>query len=54
MTLTRSLVALLAAATASQARTPVGFEPASNAELIVEYNGVVAINGAVVPRNGMH
>jgi hypothetical protein len=44
-------LALVAAATISQARTPPGFLPATQNDLIVEYNGFIAMSGAVVPRN---
>ncbi|KAK0720492.1 phosphatidylethanolamine-binding protein [Lasiosphaeris hirsuta] len=46
-----SLAGLLAVATLALARTPAGFQPASNVDLIVEYNGVTPLNGVVVPRN---
>ncbi|KAK0754821.1 phosphatidylethanolamine-binding protein [Schizothecium vesticola] len=45
------LSALLATATLSLARTPPGFLPATTADLIVEYNGVIPLNGIEVPRN---
>jgi len=46
-----SLVVLAAAAAVSHARTPPGFLPATQTDLIVEYNGFIAMSGAVVPRN---
>ncbi|KAK0635437.1 phosphatidylethanolamine-binding protein [Bombardia bombarda] len=44
------LAALVAAATVSLARTPDGFQPASNADLIVAYGNATAPDGAVVAR----
>ncbi|KAK3359251.1 phosphatidylethanolamine-binding protein [Lasiosphaeria hispida] len=51
MMVPRSLAGLLAVATLALARTPAGFRPASNVDLIVEYNGVTPLNGVVVARN---
>ncbi|KAK1760747.1 PEBP-like protein [Echria macrotheca] len=50
MVSTKCLAGLLAAATLVSARTPSGFTPGSTTDLIVIYNGVVAMNGAVIPR----
>lgn len=44
----------LVAATTALARTPEGFTPASNTDLIVEYSGFAPLNGAVVSRSGNH
>ncbi|KAK0626659.1 phosphatidylethanolamine-binding protein [Immersiella caudata] len=41
----------MAAATVSHARTPPGFLPATQNDLIVEFNGFIAMSGTVVPRN---
>ncbi|KAK5662781.1 hypothetical protein OQA88_6189 [Cercophora sp. LCS_1] len=41
-----SVAGLITIATLATARTPPGFTPASNVDLIVEYNGVVPQNGA--------
>ncbi|KAK1835845.1 PEBP-like protein [Podospora conica] len=45
------LSAVLATATLTLARTPPGFQPATTADLIVDYNGVIPLNGIEVPRN---
>ena len=52
MQLPRILAILVTAATTSLARTPDGFQPASDVDLIVLYNTVPALNGAVMIRNG--
>ncbi|KXX81764.1 CEN-like protein 1 [Madurella mycetomatis] len=46
----RCLAALLAA-TAVLARTPDGFAPSSDTDLVVEYRGFAPLNGVVVSRN---
>lgn len=51
MAIAQTLAALVAAASVVVARTPQGFQPASTVDLIVEYGGVVPLNGVVVPRN---
>ncbi|KAK0728265.1 phosphatidylethanolamine-binding protein, partial [Lasiosphaeria miniovina] len=43
-------VALVAAAAVSMARTPDGFQPGSTTDLIVDYNGITALNGAVISK----
>jgi hypothetical protein len=48
--LSKSFAVLVAAATVSLAKTPTGFEPASNTDLIVEYSNLAALNGAVVSK----
>lgn len=40
-------LAVLASATLASAATPAGFQPASNTELIVSYNGQTQQNGVV-------
>ncbi|KAK3308679.1 phosphatidylethanolamine-binding protein [Chaetomium strumarium] len=44
-------LAILLAATTAVARTPDGFAPASDTDLIVEYNGFAALNGVVVSKS---
>ncbi|KAK4110694.1 PEBP-like protein, partial [Canariomyces notabilis] len=44
-------LAVLVAATAAMGQTPEGFTPASDTSLIVDYRGVVPLNGTVVSRN---
>jgi hypothetical protein len=47
------LAAVLAAVVAGcLAKTPSGFEPASNADLVVEFAGVAGLNGAVLSKEG--
>ncbi|KAM7221745.1 hypothetical protein V8F06_002953 [Rhypophila decipiens] len=50
MIFSKSLAVLATAASLSLAATPDGFEPASEADLIVIYNSTTVLNGAVVPR----
>jgi hypothetical protein len=45
-------LAILLAVTTAVARTPAGFDPASDTDLIVEYNGFAALNGVVVSKSG--
>ncbi len=45
--------AALVAATTVLARTPSGFTPSSNTDLVVEYNGFVPLNGVVISKSGM-
>ncbi|KAK4241222.1 phosphatidylethanolamine-binding protein [Achaetomium macrosporum] len=44
-------LAILLAATTAVARTPAGFAPASDTDLIVEYNGFAPLNGAVISKS---
>ncbi|KAK4042918.1 CEN-like protein 1 [Parachaetomium inaequale] len=46
----KCLAALVAAATVL-ARTPAGFTPSSETDLVVEYNGFAPLNGVVVSRS---
>lgn len=49
--LTHSTTAVLvAAATVSLAMTPPNFAPASTTDLFVNFNGIAALNGAVVAK----
>lgn len=48
----QSVAVLVAAVTLACAKTPSGFQPASNTDLIVEYSNVAALNGAVVSKEG--
>ncbi|OIW29903.1 PEBP-like protein [Coniochaeta ligniaria NRRL 30616] len=50
MVLSRSAAVLVAAVTGCLAKTPAGFEPASNTDLIVEFSSIAALNGAVLPK----
>jgi hypothetical protein len=52
MMLSQSLAVLVASAAVSLAKTPAGFEPASNTDLIVEFSNIAALNGAVLPKEG--
>ncbi|KAH8908742.1 hypothetical protein BR93DRAFT_936344 [Coniochaeta sp. PMI_546] len=52
MVLYRSAAVLVAAVTTCLAKTPAGFEPASNNDLIVEFSSIAALNGAVLPKEG--
>jgi hypothetical protein len=45
-------LAALVAATTVLARTPAGFTPSSETDLVVEYNGFAPLNGVVVSRSG--
>lgn len=36
------------------AKTPAGFEPASKTDLIVEFSGIAALNGAVLSKEGRY
>lgn len=45
-------LAALVAATTVLARTPAGFTPSSETDLIVEYNGFAPLNGMVISRSG--
>ena len=45
------LTTLLATATLTLARTPPGFAPAATTDLIVEFSGIIPLNGVEVPRN---
>ncbi len=49
--ISRCLAALVAATTVL-ARTPTGFTPSSNTDLIVEYNGFAPLNGVVISKSG--
>jgi len=51
--LSYSLAVLVAAATVSLAKTPAGFEPTSNTDLIVEFNNIAALNGAMISKEGL-
>jgi hypothetical protein len=44
-------LAALVAATTVLARTPAGFTPSSETDLVVEYNGFAPLNGVVVSRS---
>ena len=46
----QSLLLQAAAATLALARTPSGFAPESNTDLVVEYGGISADNGVVVSK----
>lgn len=46
-----NLLALLASATLASAATPAGFQPASNTELVVSFNGQTQQNGVVAVRD---
>ncbi|TDZ29074.1 Protein FLOWERING LOCUS T [Colletotrichum spinosum] len=46
-----ALVVLLSQALAAWAKTPDGFEPASNVDLIVAYGGQPALNGVNLPKS---
>ena len=46
----QSLLLKTVAATLALARTPSGFAPESNTDLIVEYGGISADNGVVVSK----
>ncbi len=52
MVLSRSAAVLVAAVAGCLAKTPAGFEPASNTDLIVEFSSIAALNGAVLPKEG--
>ncbi|TPX09662.1 uncharacterized protein E0L32_009135 [Thyridium curvatum] len=41
---------LLATVAGALARTPAGFEPSSNTQLIVEYNNIAAMNGMMISK----
>lgn len=43
---------LLAIVAGALARTPAGFEPSSNTQLIVEYNNIAAMNGMMISKEG--
>ncbi len=47
----QSLAVLVAAASLVLAKTPVGFTPSSNTDLVVIYSGISADNGAVVSKS---
>ena len=44
--------AALVAATTVLARTPAGFTPSSNTDLVVEFNGFAPLNGVVISKSG--
>lgn len=50
--LSQSLAVLVAAATVSLAKTPSGFEPGSDTDLIVGFSNVAALNGAMISKEG--
>ncbi|KAK3378192.1 phosphatidylethanolamine-binding protein [Podospora didyma] len=51
MILPAYLAVLVTTATVAMGKTPEGFKPATNADLIVDYSGIPALNGAVVSRS---
>ncbi|KAL1870807.1 hypothetical protein VTK73DRAFT_2436 [Phialemonium thermophilum] len=50
MMLSKSMAVVVSAASMALAKTPSGFEPASNSDLIVEFSNLAALNGAVVSK----